>query len=216
MKNLEIKHLGLIDYDEAMALMADLHGKRCLNQMADTILVLEHHPVITKGRRIHSERIPFEDKIESQGIQIRPANRGGLLTYHGPGQIVVYFVLRLEDHFDGVSSFVCHLERCLQAFLKQNFAIESRVDPDHPGIWVGPQKIASLGLRVSQGVTSHGVALNVSNDLSVYQLFSPCGLSSQTMTNLESILKTSLDKTEFEKISDHLGESFGISLRIKN
>jgi len=214
---IHIKHLGLIDYDDAMAIMKDCHQKRCNNLISDTILVLEHNPVITKGRRLHGQKVPFESDILGHGIQIKDADRGGLLTYHGPGQIVIYFIVKFSDHFAGISDMIQFIEQSLLCYLER-FKLNGRLIQEHPGIWIGSQKIASIGLRVSKGVTSHGISFNVSNDLSVYRLFDPCGMSGDTMTNLKKILKDKMPTHDLkiQKLSNELSQFFVRSFDLKH
>ncbi len=207
MKKIEIKKLDVISYDDAMVIMKDLHQKRVENLIGDTLLVLQHPAVITKGRRLHGQEIPFQKKIEEQGIQVRDADRGGLLTFHGPGQIVIYFILNLENRFNGISVMVAWIEKVLQDFLKR-FDVEGAIDKEHPGIWVDGKKIVSIGLRVSQGVTTHGLAFNVTSDLKVYQYFNPCGLAGDVMTNLESVLTRPFTPATVKEMEHVLAEDF--------
>jgi lipoate-protein ligase B len=207
MNPIEVKNLGLISYDDGMAIMEDLHAKRVDNKVANTLLVLQHESVITKGRRMHGQSVPNQAKLEAAGIQVREADRGGLLTYHGPGQIVVYFVVRFADCFTSITDMVRSIEATLQKFLLKH-GIETRIDPEHPGIWVGDKKIASIGLRVSQGVTKHGIALNICNDMSVYKLFDPCGMTGNTMTNLEEVLGAKIKKDSLLSMQEQLAEVF--------
>lgn len=210
MKKIEIKKLDVISYDDAMVVMKELHQKRCQNLIPNTLLILQHPAVITKGRRLQGQPIAFQEKFLALGIQVRDADRGGLLTYHGPGQIVVYFIVRLQDYFDGISAFVRHIEKVLKNFLK-NFHVEASLDKNHPGIWVHGKKIVSIGLRVSQGVTSHGLAFNVASDLDVYKYFDPCGLSGDTMTNLEKVLARKFLPTTITEMAHTLAEDFAHS-----
>lgn len=207
MAEIQIKNLGLVSYDNAMEIMEDLHADRIRGAGVDTLLVLEHFPVITKGRRLIDVKIPNEEAIVARGIQIRQADRGGLLTYHGPGQIVLYFILKLEDYFDGVAGMVAMIEKTLQGFLATQ-GVLANVVKDHPGLWVNGFKIASLGLRVSQGVTKHGLSLNLMNDLVVYNLFDPCGMSGQSMTNFEKVTERSLGLKDFHTLEWQLVHSF--------
>ncbi len=159
------------------------------------VFFLEHDAVITKGRRLHGSSIPQEQKILESGIEIREADRGGLLTYHGPGQLVVYFVLRLQEYFPGISQMVHELELMIQSYLLHH-GLVGRTDEAHPGIWVNDRKVASIGLRVSDGVTRHGISLNLNTDLSVYQLFDPCGLTGQTMGNIGELVSNPVSLSE--------------------
>lgn len=191
--------------------MMAAHSQRVAYKTNDTIFLVEHQPVITRGRRLQGQKIPLQDEIEKRGILVCDADRGGLLTYHGPGQIVVYFVVQLNRYAEGIGAFVAHLEAILLDFLKIQ-GVQASLRPGHPGIWVRDQKIASLGLRVEQGVTRHGVSVNVCNDLSIYQLFDPCGLSGATMTNLQMGLDRKISPDEFQVLKSQLGQLFYHSL----
>lgn len=204
---INVKNLGLISYDDAMKIMADLHAKRCRNECPDTLLVLQHTPVITKGRRLHDQEIPFHPKIHEMGVEIRNADRGGLLTYHGPGQIVVYFIVKFSDYFAGSLDMVKTIELGLIDFLKEQ-GIESRIVPEHPGIWVKNKKVCSIGLRVTDGVTSNGIALNVCNDMGVFRLFDPCGMSGDCMTSMQEILSRLIDTKDTNDMGLRLAQKF--------
>ncbi len=202
-----MQHLGLVDYDAAILQMDALHAKRQAGTVPDTILVLEHPAVITRGRKMQDQPLLWQDKLESLGVQIRNADRGGELTYHGPGQIVVYFILELKTYAAGIADFVKTLELALIDFL-QGQGVVAEIRPDHPGIWVGEKKMASLGLRVAGGITKHGIALNVRNDLSVYQWFSPCGLAGATMTNLQICLAQDISDSTYVTLQNTLATAF--------
>ena len=201
--------LKTIPYDKALQEMMARHEDCVEGRSPDTIFVLEHTPVITKGRRLHGKAIPNEDSIKENGIAVFEADRGGLLTYHGPGQVVVYFVLHVNDHFKGVNEMVHSIEDMLLSFLKQHNIIGT-TDPDNPGIWIEGKKIASIGLRVNRGVSRHGISLNINNDLSVYQLFDPCGMSGNLMTNMAQYLGRKIEQAELIQIKKKL-EDFILS-----
>lgn len=204
---LDIISMGTSSYAEAMAFMDDLHAKRVRGQVPDTLLVLEHHPVISKGRRLQGVIIPNQKKILEQGIQIHETDRGGLLTYHGPGQIVFYFIFEVARYFEGVSHMVHGVERLLVNYL-DGLGTQSRCRTDHPGIWVNEKKIGSVGFRVAEGVTKHGVSLNVACDLSVYDLFDPCGLTGASMSSLKECLHREILADEVYKIGMDLAAAF--------
>lgn len=204
---IDVQHLGVVDYDTAMAKMNALHAQRVAGQISDTILILEHPAVITRGRKMQDQPLMAEQQLTELGVQIRNADRGGELTYHGPGQIVVYFILHLQTYAKGIADFVKILELALIDFLQAQ-GVTARIEADHPGIWVGEKKLASLGLRVSAGITKHGIALNVRNDLSVYQWFAPCGLSGETMTNLEMCLGQKIASESYENLFTKLANTF--------
>lgn len=194
---MQFTDLSIISYDDALSKMMQAHVECVRGTGDEQIFLLEHEPVITKGRRLHGQQIPFQDQILQNGIQIREADRGGLLTYHGPGQLVVYFVIRLKDHFNGISLMVHALEEVIQEFLQQ-FDLSGRTDQVHPGIWVEDKKIASIGLRVAEGVTRHGISINIRNDLAAYQYFDPCGLTGSTMSALDNVLERTISDDEFQ------------------
>lgn len=188
-----------------MELMRDLHEKRVRDLIPDTLLVLEHEPVITKGRRLHGQDIPLHPELSRQKVIVRDADRGGLLTYHGPGQVVVYFIIKYGRFNLGVTDFVCLIEKAVIAFLS-GLNVTAHTVPDHPGIWVAGRKTASIGLRLSCGVSSHGIAVNICNDACVYRYFSPCGLSGNIMTSLEEIWGRKIRREEFEDLSQRLAD----------
>lgn len=202
-----IQNLSRISYDDAMSLMDELHRRRVTDAIPDTILVLEHDPVITKGRRLHGVAVPREAELTAKGVAIRESDRGGLLTYHGPGQVVIYFVMRLDGRFEGVATLVARIESILVSFLASKGVIGTP-SVAHPGIWVGDKKIASIGLRVEKGVTKHGVSFNVANDLSVYRMFDPCGLTGDTMTNWTNLCGAVVGDDFFKNFAMELADAF--------
>jgi lipoate-protein ligase B len=178
-------HLGTVEYREALALQERVCAARQAEQVPDVMLVLEHPPVYTRGRRSGPSELPMrEDWYRSQGIEIVDVNRGGKITYHGPGQLVGYPIVRVDD----VVSYVRTLERALVAALAQAGVGEAHARPDdgpaYTGVWVDDRKIASVGVHVSRGVTTHGWAVNVENDLEPFSWVVACGLDGVRMTSL--------------------------------
>ena len=176
-------HLGRLPYREALALQLELRDARERGLIADTLLLLEHDPVYTRGRRSGPDELPFgEAWYAEQGIEVVDVDRGGRVTYHAPGQLVGYPVVRTDD----VVAHVRGLERALiDALAQEGVAARSRADegPDYTGVWVEGRKIASIGVHVRRGVTTHGFALNVDMDLEPWTWIIPCGLSAP-MTSL--------------------------------
>jgi lipoyl(octanoyl) transferase len=150
----------------------------------DVLLTLEHWPVYTRGRRSGTGELPMgEDWYRLQGIEIVETDRGGKVTYHGPGQLVGYPIVRIDD----VVAYVRTLERALVAALaEEGVPARARPEdgPDYTGVWVDDRKIASIGVHVARGVTTHGFAVNVENDLQPFQWIVPCGLEGVRMTSL--------------------------------
>ena len=177
-------HLGTLEYREALALQERVRAARQDDEIPDVLLTLEHWPVYTRGRRSGAGELPMgDDWYRAQGIDIVETDRGGKVTYHGPGQLVGYPIVRIDD----VVEYVRTLERALSAALAED-GIEARGrpedGPDYTGVWVGDRKIASIGVHVARGVTTHGFAVNVESDLQPFQWIVPCGLEGVQMTSL--------------------------------
>jgi lipoyl(octanoyl) transferase len=177
-------HLGRVEYREATALQERLRTARLEDAIPDVLLLLEHPAVYTLGRRSGDADLPMgEDWYLSQGIDVVRTNRGGKLTYHGPGQLVGYAIMRTDD----VLAFVRTMERAVIAALAdEGLEARARTDegPDFTGAWVGECKIASIGVHVARGVTTHGFAVNVENDLQPFEWVVPCGLAQVRMTSV--------------------------------
>ena len=180
-----------VHYADAWKLQMRRHHERVMGSQADTVLVLEHQPVYTVGRRtLVSDWGGDPAATYIDGIEIHHVNRGGSVTYHGPGQLVVYPILRLTDHVRGVRAYVEQLEETVIQCLRQN-GIAGHRQAKTPGVWVtGRQeaKIASIGIRVDRGVTMHGVALNVDMDLSPFRGITPCGLQGCHATSMAEVV----------------------------
>jgi lipoyl(octanoyl) transferase len=177
-------HLGTLDYREALALQERVRDARQRDLVPDVLLTLEHWPVYTRGRRSGPGELPMgEEWYRMQGFEIVDTDRGGRVTYHGPGQLVGYPIVRVDD----VIEYVRTLERALAAALaSEGITARARPDdgPDYTGVWVEDRKIASIGVHVARGVTTHGFAVNVENDLQPFGWIVPCGLDNVQMTSL--------------------------------
>jgi len=184
MDELWVCQLGTVEYGEALALQERVRAARQADEVPDVMLVLEHWPVYTRGRRSGEGELPMgEDWYRARGIEIVDVNRGGKITYHGPGQLVGYPIVRVDD----VLAYVRTLEQGLVAALAQEgVAARARPEdgPDYTGVWVADRKIASIGVHLSRGVTTHGWAVNVENDLAPFSWVVACGLSEVQMTSL--------------------------------
>lgn len=178
--------LGTVPYREGVEIQERVAAQRRERQIPDTLLMLEHLPVYTRGRRAQDSELALgEDFYRSRGIEIEATNRGGRVTYHGPGQLVGYPIM-------GVSDVLAHLRlievAIVNALATEGISARSRCDegPDWTGVWVADRKIASLGVHVSRGVSTHGFAVNVLNDLTPFTWIVPCGLSGVSMTSVAS------------------------------
>jgi lipoyl(octanoyl) transferase len=176
--------LGLVGYAQALALQERVRAARQADAVPDVMLLLEHPPTYTRGRRSGAGELPMgEDWYRRQGLEIVDVDRGGKITYHGPGQLVGYPIVRIDD----VVGYIRTLERGLVAALaEEGVSAHARPEdgPDYTGVWVGERKIASLGVHVARGVTTHGWAVNVENDLQPFSWVVPCGLDGVQMTSL--------------------------------
>lgn len=204
MKPLEWIELGRIEYQAGRAAQDELVAARARGDCRDACLILEHSPVLTLGKRRTAESVRAAEVFRARGIQVAETNRGGEATYHGPGQLIVYPVVSLRERGYGVRSFVERgLGAITDALKRLGIAAECRAEP--AGVWVGEEKIASVGLRVEHGVTNHGFALNVSNDLGPYALFSPCGQPPGRITSVEQLVEPA---PTLRTVSDLLAECF--------
>jgi lipoyl(octanoyl) transferase len=177
-------HLGTLDYRPALDLQERVRAARQADLVPDVLLMLEHWPVYTRGRRSDPAELPMgEDWYLMQGIQIVETNRGGKVTYHGPGQLVGYPIIRTDD----VLSYVRTLEQAIVSALAEGRLVaRARPEdgPDFTGVWVQERKIASIGVHTQRGVTTHGFAVNVENDLQPFGYIVPCGLDGVQMTSI--------------------------------
>jgi lipoyl(octanoyl) transferase len=179
-----VMRLGLVPYEEAWQLQQRLAAQRQRGEIPDVLLLLEHPPVYTRGRRSKPEELPMGvEWYEAQGIEVRDTNRGGLVTYHGPGQLVAYPIVDLSAYGDDVHAYVRGLERVMIEALGKA-GVEAQTIEGLTGVWVGERKIGSIGLHVSRGVTTHGLAINVNNDLQPFEWIVPCGIEGVAMTSL--------------------------------
>jgi lipoate-protein ligase B len=180
MSELWVAHLGQVPYREAVGLQERVRERRQAGDIPDALIVLEHPPVYTKGRRTQPADLPMgEDWYRLQGIEVEPSDRGGRVTYHGPGQLVAYPIMRIED----VPSYVQRIEQAIVAALADE-GLEARVRDGLTGVWAGDAKIGSIGVHVSRGVTTHGLAVNVDNDLQPFEWIVPCGIDHVRMTSV--------------------------------
>lgn len=176
--------LGVVEYRGALALQGRLRAARQADEIDDVLLLLEHPPVYTRGRRSQPQELPMgEAWYLSQGIDVVDVDRGGRLTYHGPGQLVGYPIMRVGD----VVAHLRTMETAIVAALAEE-GIDAHARPQdgpvYTGVWVQDRKIASLGVHLSRGVTTHGFAVNVENDLQPFEWAVACGLDGVRMTSV--------------------------------
>jgi len=205
-----------LPFVESSELQQALVAKRLVGQIPDTLILTEHEPVLTLGRTAKPEHWePQWSQLKSQGIHRHPTNRGGSVTYHGPGQIIGYPILRLRNFCSGPKLYVQKLEEVLIGTLAE-WGIAGCRHESYRGVWVNSgeghlEKIASIGVRISQGITMHGFALNVNVDLQPFSLLTPCGIENCIMTSMKKILNQQVDVAKVrEQIKAHFGDVFGL------
>ncbi len=188
-----IVDLGMMAYREAWAVQERAHAE-VLAGGEERVLFVEHPPVITFGRRPGLERnlVASDERLKELAVEVVHSDRGGDITFHGPGQLVAYPIIRLNDYRLSVGGFVRRLEEIVIAALR-NFEISVQKSPDARGVWVPDDtgnlaKICALGVRIRRGVSMHGIALNVSTDLSCFDLIVPCGLQGRAVTSIAKLL----------------------------
>jgi lipoyl(octanoyl) transferase len=202
-------------YMEGWALQQQLHAERLTGARMDSILLLEHQPVYTMGRRTESAHLGIgETALRLTGASVQPVNRGGSITYHGPGQLVGYPILQLAHYAPGPKTYVRMLEEVLIGTLAC-WGIEGHRIDKSPGVWVrddqGEAKIASIGVRVDQGITLHGFALNVDLDLTPFSLITPCGLAQSRTTSLANLLQSEIP---LDRVAEQVAERFSTVFNI--
>jgi len=197
---------GLVPYSKASEIQQKLVEKRIADEIPDTVLFLEHTPVVTQGRGLQwigqkrAKHEPVPRELPS-GVVFEVTQRGGDLTYHGPGQLVVYPIVKLDGLSFGpkhdVEKYIRKLEEVFSKQLKK-FGLVATARKNATGVWVDDKKVVSIGIAVRRWVAYHGIAINVMNDMSPFNSFSPCGFSSDVMTNLSSLkLNKKLDKANW-------------------
>jgi lipoate-protein ligase B len=209
--------LGLVDYKKAWELQHQLWERRVEDELPDLLIFLEHPHVITLGRRGNrSHLIASPEVLEEMKISIFQVERGGDVTYHGPGQIVVYPILDLKEYGYRLIRYIGQLEGIILRVLK-DFGIEGRRDPMNRGVWVDEEKIASVGVAIKRWVSFHGFSLNYETDLKYFELINPCGLEGQKMTTIAKIVGKEVSRERLVKrIGFHFKQIFERDWQEKN
>ena len=199
MRSLEVRHLGLLPYADALALQRALVDDRRAGRIGDLLLLVEHPHVLTLGVRGDGGRshvLVTDGALAARGLEVHETGRGGDITYHGPGQIVGYPILDLKPDRQDVHRYVRDLEEVLIRVAADYGVPAGRVS-GLTGVWVGQEKLAAIGVRISRWITSHGFALNLSPDLSYFDLIVPCGIADRGVTSLAR-LGCAADKRDVE------------------
>jgi lipoate-protein ligase B len=209
----KLLELGSVPYAAAWSLMNGLVRARRAGGISEVVMLLEHEDVITLGRRGGEADLRLgREELAARGVEVYQVERGGLATCHGPGQLMAYLVLNLPSLGLGVAEAVRRLEQAAIETLA-DFGVDSQRRRGHPGVWVGPEKIASLGLAVQGGVTSHGLALNHSCVPAPFELVVPCGMSEVRLTCLGRLLSARVDEIRLRvTLAGRLAAQFGLAL----
>jgi lipoyl(octanoyl) transferase len=211
MEKVLVMRCGLVPYEEAGEAQKRIEAARLAGEVPDVLLLLEHAPVYTKGCRAEPQELGMgEDWYRMQGIEVCETDRGGRVTYHGPGQLVGYPIVSLKPYGDNVHEYVRGLERLMIESLAA-YGVDVGVIDGLTGVWVGGpppegRKIGSIGVHVNRGVTTHGFAVNVNNDLQPFEWIVPCGIDGVRMTSLTRELGAEVD---MDRYMDLVSELFG-------
>lgn len=185
---LNVIDIGKRQYIHVWKLQKQLVTMRVEKKLNDTLLLVEHEPVYTLGRNASEKNLLLSEvEFVQCGINVVRTDRGGDVTYHGPGQIVGYPIISLRERNKGPVWYVSELERCIVKVL-QNFGLNPVLDPKHRGVWIGRDKIAAIGVRITHGVTMHGFALNVLTNITNYRWIVPCGIYDRGVTSMHLLL----------------------------
>ena len=186
--DLWVRDLGLIGYQECLSLQKKLASRRLAGEIPDTLLLLEHNPVITIGTAGGEDALLVKpEEAEKAGVELFHTDRGGNITYHGPGQLVGYPIFDLRLHGKDVHLFLRNLEQAVVDLLA-GFGVEGRSVPGYTGVWVGDEKICSIGIAVRKWISYHGFALNVNPSFEHWALIHPCGLVDRQVTSIERLI----------------------------
>lgn len=210
-----VEDLGVMDYRAAWALQERIHGE-VVGGASERLLLVEHPPVITLGRRsgVIQHLLASEQDLLQLGVQLVQSDRGGDITFHGPGQLVAYPIIRLIDHRLSVGGYVRMLQEAVIDML-HDYQVPAQRDPDAVGVWTsGPDgtlaKICAMGVRIRRGVTMHGLALNVTTDLNYFNLIVPCGLVSRPVTSMRVLMAG--QTPPMAEVKEHLAKKLEVFL----
>lgn len=208
-----VEQHGLIDYAAALSLQKQRIAQRKLGEIPDTLLLLEHPHVYTFGRNARRDNLlAAPDRLRKLGAAVFETDRGGDITYHGPGQLVGYPIFDLTGHRRDVAWYMRSLEEVLIRAVAE-YGVQTARIPGLTGVWAGNDKLAALGVHISRWVTSHGFAFNINTDLRYFEWIVPCGIKGKGVTSLKKLLGTPVNIEEAaEKVIRHCGEVFSFEM----
>lgn len=210
---LQVLKPGRLPYDQGLALQENLIQERIDERIPDTLVLLEHPPVITLGRNgAETDIVAAPATLEENGVAVHRIGRGGEATYHGPGQLVGYPIVHLYQRARDIRRFVFNLEEVFVRLLAREYGIEAGRDAEHRGVWVGTEKVTAIGIAIRNRVTMHGFAFNVNTNLSHFSWIIPCGIRDRGQTSLAKLLGHELDSGVVEELVErYFREVFGYS-----
>jgi len=216
---IDVVNLGRMKYKEALKAQTEKWEKVSKEEERDTLFLVEHPSVITLGIRGKKENILVpEEELERMGVSVVQVNRGGDVTYHGPGQIVGYPIINLKHFGRDIRFFVERIENTFIKLLKDDYGIVAeRGDKTYTGVWVGNDKITAIGIEIKRWTTMHGFAFNVNTELSHFNWIIPCGLADRGVTSLEKLTGRKQDMTKlFKRTAEVFCECFGVTPNFVN
>jgi lipoyl(octanoyl) transferase len=208
-----VEYLGTLDYAACLRLQQEKVAARKVNANPDTLILVEHSHVYTLGRNAKREHLLAScERLQALGVNVFETDRGGDITYHGPGQLVGYPILDLGRHRQDLGWYMRSLEEVLIG-IAGDFGIRADRLKGATGVWVGDKKLAAMGVHVSRWVTSHGFALNVNTDLDYFKWIIPCGLRDKGVTSLQQMLGKPVEmEAVIEQVIEHFGKVFGLEM----
>ena len=211
--NINVVNLGKMDYGSALDVQKKVLDKVSSGKEDNTLLLVEHPPVITLGRRAKREHILLSDeKLAENSVELFEISRGGDVTYHGPGQLVGYPILRLEEFGRDLHLYVTMLEETIINLLENTYGLApARETGKYTGVYIGDRKITAIGIAVRKWVSFHGFAFNINTNLKHFDWIIPCGLADRTVTSLE---RETGSRVDFEKVRDQVVESFAARFEV--
>lgn len=214
----ETRYLGVVSYAAAHQLQHELVELRQRDEIHDTFLLLEHPHVITLGRAANRANVLINEATRTErGVELFETGRGGDVTYHGPGQLVGYPIIKLQPGEQDIRRYVRNLQEVLIRAAR-DFGVEAEPrGGDFVGVWVGDEKLAAIGIRISRWVTMHGFAFNVTTDLDYFQMIVPCGITDHGVTSLQKLLGHPLElRTVATTVARHFAEVFDRQITIND
>jgi lipoate-protein ligase B len=200
LKDILVCDLGLTEYGDVWKSQRELFQLRTQGQIPDLLLLTEHTHVYTIGKSgSDSHLLVSRSELDAEGVDVFHIDRGGDITYHGPGQLIAYPILDLQNFYFDVHRYLRDLEEVIILTLKE-YGIRGERDPRYTGVWVGGKKLAAIGVKVSRWITMHGVAINVNSDFSYFSRIIPCGIADRGVTSVEALLSRRVDLNEFSRL----------------